>query len=89
MADFDNAFRAELTEDFVEIYVGYCDLELLQKEDGDISDSQVENIKVLRFETSEYRNFMSMVVSLGVTLQKKFGVDLGFEIEEREVESDG
>ncbi|MBQ8494293.1 MAG: hypothetical protein IJ465_00890, partial [Clostridia bacterium] len=72
-----------------EIYVGYCDLELLQKEDGDISDSQVENIKVLRFETSEYRNFMSMVVSLGVTLQKKFGVDLGFEIEEREVESDG
>ena len=88
MADFDNVFRADISADFVEIHIGRCDPELLQKDDVDILDEQVENVKVFRFTPQDYRNFINMVVALGVSLQTEHGVDMGFAINDGENKDD-
>lgn len=76
----DNVFSANVSETVVEIKVGYCEQDVLDK--GEISSSDVQNVKEIRIAANDYINFLRVFTSLGIQLQEEFGIDLGFEKEE-------
>ncbi len=82
MTDFVNVFKADVTEEYVEMFFGYCPPELLQEED-EISEKSVENVKTIKLEHASFKAFFETVASLGFYLQRDLNVEVGFEIEEK------
>ena len=76
--NFDNVFSTEITKDYVSIRVGFCDEETLKN--GKISDDNVEDIKEIFLNPSDFKPFMLSVVNAGIKLQQEYGIELGLKI---------
>ena len=76
----DNVFNTEVTQDVVVIRAGICDEETLRK--PNIVDEDVSEQKLITIKAEDFKGFIDLVVSAGIHLQKEYGVDVGFNLEE-------